>query len=200
MASSKTIILIRHGQAESNLLGGQLWLRDPSLTPLGRQQCEQLVEALAGLDVDHILVSPLLRALQTCDIVNTRNCSVTVMPELQETSANPSDTPDPDNQLVYDKYAWSVDGSSWYSKTDLYAADYQRLVERAGIVRTKIAGLTGTIVVVTHGAFIRILLGKTPNMAESKMPGYYYNNCEARRYNSEWSRDEVIHPGKTSLL
>ncbi len=57
------IVLIRHGQPQ--------WVRDglsvvdPPLTDLGRQQAEQVGEALAGEHFDHVIVSPLRRARET---------------------------------------------------------------------------------------------------------------------------------------
>jgi probable phosphoglycerate mutase len=57
------LVLIRHGQPE--------WVRDglnvvdPPLTALGERQAAALVDALDGLELDEILVSPLLRARQT---------------------------------------------------------------------------------------------------------------------------------------
>ncbi|MEM9034396.1 MAG: histidine phosphatase family protein [Actinomycetota bacterium] len=58
------LLLIRHGQPE--------WVRDgrnvddPRLTALGEEQARRAAKAVAGLEVDRLLVSPLLRAQQTC--------------------------------------------------------------------------------------------------------------------------------------
>jgi probable phosphoglycerate mutase len=57
------LLLIRHGEPE--------WVRDglnivdPPLTALGQQQALALAEAMAGEQLDEVLVSPLLRARQT---------------------------------------------------------------------------------------------------------------------------------------
>jgi 2,3-bisphosphoglycerate-dependent phosphoglycerate mutase len=57
------LLLIRHGEPE--------WVRDglnivdPPLTELGHQQALALAEAMAGEQLDEVLVSPLLRARQT---------------------------------------------------------------------------------------------------------------------------------------
>lgn len=59
------LVLVRHGQPE--------WVRDgrnvddPRLTELGRTQAERAGVALAELDVDRLLVSPLVRAQQTAE-------------------------------------------------------------------------------------------------------------------------------------
>ena len=65
-----TLILTRHGQAASAdiMLGGQL---DVPLTPDGRHEAEALARRLAGVRIDRILSSPLLRAIETAQTVAT---------------------------------------------------------------------------------------------------------------------------------
>jgi broad specificity phosphatase PhoE len=65
-----TLILTRHGQAASAdvMLGGQL---DVPLTPQGRHEAETLARRLAGVRIDRIISSPLLRAIETAQTVAT---------------------------------------------------------------------------------------------------------------------------------
>src|ERR1035437_10018595 len=65
-----TLILTRHGQAASAdvMLGGQL---DVPLTPTGRHEAEALARRLAGVRIDRIVSSPLLRALETAQTLAT---------------------------------------------------------------------------------------------------------------------------------
>jgi broad specificity phosphatase PhoE len=65
-----TLILTRHGQAASAdiMLGGQL---DVPLTPNGRHEAEALARRLAGVRIDRIVSSPMLRALETAQTVAT---------------------------------------------------------------------------------------------------------------------------------
>ena len=63
-----TLIMTRHGLtlAGNVLLGGQL---DVPLAPAGRAQAESLRDRLAGVRIDRIVASPMLRALETAQIV-----------------------------------------------------------------------------------------------------------------------------------
>jgi broad specificity phosphatase PhoE len=63
-----TLILTRHGltPAGNVLLGGQL---DVPLAPQGRAQAESLRNRLAGVRIDRIVASPMLRALETAQVV-----------------------------------------------------------------------------------------------------------------------------------
>jgi broad specificity phosphatase PhoE len=65
-----TLILTRHGQAAPGdvMLGGQL---DISLTPNGRQEAEALARRLAGVRIDRIISSPMLRAIETAQMIAT---------------------------------------------------------------------------------------------------------------------------------
>jgi broad specificity phosphatase PhoE len=65
-----TLILTRHGQAASAdiMLGGQL---DVPLTPQGRHEAEALAWRLAGVRIDRIISSPMLRALETAQTIAT---------------------------------------------------------------------------------------------------------------------------------
>jgi len=65
------LILTRHGlttAGESAVLGGQL---DVVLAPEGRAQAEALARRLTGVRIDRIISSPMLRALETAQIVAT---------------------------------------------------------------------------------------------------------------------------------
>jgi probable phosphoglycerate mutase len=65
-----TLILTRHGQAAAGdiMLGGQL---DVPLTPEGRQEAEALAHRLAGVRIDRIIASPMLRAIETAQTIAT---------------------------------------------------------------------------------------------------------------------------------
>ena len=65
-----TLILTRHGQATADdlMLGGQL---DLPLTADGRAEAEALARRLAGVRIDRIISSPMLRALETAQTIAT---------------------------------------------------------------------------------------------------------------------------------
>lgn len=66
------LYLLRHGATEANLahpprLQGRC--QDPPLAPVGVQQAEAIRDQLAGRNLHHCFTSPLLRAVQTAQIV-----------------------------------------------------------------------------------------------------------------------------------
>lgn len=58
------LLLTRHGTAAPDdvFLGGKV---DPPLTPKGRREAEHLAGRLAGIRLDRIVASPMIRALET---------------------------------------------------------------------------------------------------------------------------------------
>ena len=60
--------LARHGETPWSLTGQHTGLTDLPLTAAGEAAARALGERLAGVQVDHVLTSPLVRAKRTCDI------------------------------------------------------------------------------------------------------------------------------------
>ena len=60
--------LVRHGETEWSLSGKHTSRTDVSLTEHGRQRAVELREYLAGRKFDRVMVSPMVRARETCAI------------------------------------------------------------------------------------------------------------------------------------
>ena len=84
----KTIILVRHGESQTNLekiFTGQL---DAPLTERGRTQAERMAQYLDQYKVDKIYASSLQRAVQTAQAICARqNCPIEPVEALREMNA-----------------------------------------------------------------------------------------------------------------
>lgn len=60
--------LIRHGETAWSITGQHTGLTDLALTPHGEQQSRGLGSRLQSIGITRVLVSPRLRARQTCDL------------------------------------------------------------------------------------------------------------------------------------
>ena len=67
MNSESKIIIVRHGQSTSNVLGHTTGWHDAELSELGMQQAELLAQALKDEKIDFIISSDLKRAKQTTE-------------------------------------------------------------------------------------------------------------------------------------
>ena len=81
----KTVIMVRHGQSETNVrkvFTGQI---DAPLTDVGREQACMMAAYLDKYKVDKIYASSLSRAMETAQaIADRQNCSVEKRDELME--------------------------------------------------------------------------------------------------------------------
>ena len=73
MYSSNTYYLVRHGEAENNVLGvlNATPRGEYALTEKGRKQIETLATALNDEVIDFIVASPIRRAAETAEILQT---------------------------------------------------------------------------------------------------------------------------------
>jgi broad specificity phosphatase PhoE len=86
-SSSKTLFLIRHGQSIANRdYDESIAYRDAGLTEQGIAQAKALHKELQELELDLVVVSPLTRALQTCQYALPPSYSgpILVLPEIAE--------------------------------------------------------------------------------------------------------------------
>ncbi|CAF1383529.1 unnamed protein product [Rotaria sordida] len=84
---TKTLYLIRHGQSLANRdLAETIEYQDAGLTDQGITQARGLQQHLETLDLELVVVSPLTRALQTCDSALPASYSgvVIVHPKIHE--------------------------------------------------------------------------------------------------------------------
>jgi len=78
------LFLVRHGQSIGNVTQGQD-MPDSELTGLGRYQAEKVAEYLMPRNINRIISSPLLRAVQTArPLANALSLPIEVWKELYE--------------------------------------------------------------------------------------------------------------------
>jgi broad specificity phosphatase PhoE len=206
-----TIHCVRHAQGFHNLGGGDYTLPDPSLTPLGKQQCESLRAALfpKQANISLIMASPLCRTLNTASLVfgdalasSEKDAGkILAVPDAQEISDDLCDTgSDPDVlQYIAVENAWPVDLSlvqdGWNDKSPggrfsprdkavRARAHSVRLLLRQKIRELLAMGIKSPeVVLVTHGGFLHYL---TDDWEDSDTyAGTGWRNCETRSYRFE---------------
>jgi broad specificity phosphatase PhoE len=79
------LYIIRHGESLGNIMPGKD-MPDSPLTDLGKSQAEKVIHALKEVqDIEHIISSPLLRALQTAQpYARELNTPITVWKDICE--------------------------------------------------------------------------------------------------------------------
>lgn len=160
------MILIRHGQSHFNVVYGETrqdpGIRDPGLTPLGREQARAAAEKLAAHGISRLVSSPYRRALETAEIIGRAvDLPVTVDVLVRERRAFICDIGTQRSSLCQqwphldfaqlDEDWWPVDEESEH-----------KLLLRCHAFRTRMAGCHdwGETAIVSHWGFIRGLTGQ----------------------------------------
>ena len=153
------LILVRHGQTESNVLGLlDAAMPGPPLNDLGRQQAAALPQRLADERIERIVVSPLARTVETAQpLLEATGLTAVTDVRLREVQAGDLEgLHDHDSVMVYLRtvFAWAdgdlsarvpgspEDGHDFFARVDAAVAE-------------AVDGVTGAVVCVSHGATVR---------------------------------------------
>jgi len=144
------IVVVRHGETEWSLAGKHTSSTDLSLTDEGRHRAALLRGVLADRSFSLVLVSPLRRALETCELAGFRDAAV-ITDDLREWNYGEYEgmtTPeirerDPDWNL------WR-DGCPGGERPE----EVGRRVDR---VLSELRGVEGDAIAFAHGHILRVL-------------------------------------------
>ncbi|KAJ2975270.1 hypothetical protein NUW58_g8407 [Xylaria curta] len=175
------IDVIRHAESIHNITRN-VSLRDPNLTSEGESQAFQLGCSYAYMRrISHIVASPMTRTIRTAIIafeeILAEGKRVILLPELQETGANPSNTGQPPEDLeeTFQPYVdISVLDNKWFHKVpgSKYLPDVALVEARARQARIFLRELAqygpddAHIVVVSHGGFLHFLTEDYSGLSE----------------------------------
>lgn len=76
-STDRYLVLLRHGETEWTISRQHTGRTDISLTEAGRQEARAAGERLAGMAFDHVVTSPLGRAVETCELAGFGEGAVT---------------------------------------------------------------------------------------------------------------------------
>jgi alpha-ribazole phosphatase len=160
------LILVRHGETESNRNGTYLGWTDADLNEAGLRQAELLRSKLADEPVSGFFCSPLKRAAKTAEIINREhNLDIVYKDNLKERSFG-----------IWDNLTWEEISGKYPSEYELWKGDWagyrmengESAVQVYGRVTAFVDELTalsnhGVFLIVTHlgciSAILAYLLG-----------------------------------------
>ncbi len=169
------VVLIRHGETAWSITEQHTGVTDLALTPLGEVQSVRLASRLRSMDVTRVLVSPRLRALQTCDLAGM-GVGSEIEPDLAEW-----DYGDFEGRRTIDihrhKPGWSIwrDGCPGGESPSDIGVRADRLIARLVTIK-------GVVAVFSHAQFGAALAARWINLAV----------IEGRHF--------TLHPASVSLL
>ncbi|WP_299375979.1 histidine phosphatase family protein [uncultured Kiloniella sp.] len=176
------VYLIRHGQSEFNAVardGIDPLIYDAPLTSLGQSQADRAREKIADLDIQHVICSPLTRAVQTALRIFKDTVPITVEAGHREMVCNSCDVGRRPDILSRDFPNLSFDhlDDHWWHKgrenehgvphepEDIFNKRIEDFVTR--LETTKIAPFaTRPLAIVGHGLFFQGLIGRLMDNCE----------------------------------
>jgi len=187
------MILVRHGQSEFNVHYAKTrqdpGIRDPMITPLGREQAVAAAAVVAPLGVRRIVASPYRRTLETAEVLaEALALEIEVNPVVAERAVSTAEIGTPRSHLVtrWRQIDFSILPETWWPE----AEEDHHVETRARLFRDEAIGMEDWrhVLVVTHWGFIRALTGH-------QMP-----NCGVVRfdpYEAHPGGGVVVHPQET---
>ena len=182
--TSKTLYLIRHGQSLANRdYDESIAYRDAGLTEQGMAQARALQKELEQLQLELAVVSPLTRALQTCQNALPPSYAgpVLVLPDITEVCSSYYSCGQP-RKVVQpkfpDRFDWShvpMDEPWWWrydkkpgSESNAYQSERMERFRQFILTRPE-----QRIAVFSHGDYLwEFLEGKRPYLANCQVTAY----------------------------
>lgn len=172
------LYVTRHGQTQYNIETRICGRSNVRLTDKGIQQAQMLAESMAGSDVDIILVSPLIRAKTTADIV-AQKLQVPVVV---------------DERLAERDYG-AIDGTyegtpgfmeNWVQFGYIYpeGESLLRVVQRVYnfLDDIKVTYKDKTVMVISHGGVCRVINSYFKSLTNENFFEFNLDNCKVLEY------------------
>jgi len=153
MSGRDDVYLVRHGETAWSITGQHTGRTDLALTSRGEEEARALGPRLKGLRFDHVLSSPLRRALRTCELAGFAGLA-TLDRELVEW-----DYGDYEGRTLAEIHrerpAWELfrDGCPG-------GESVLQITERADRVVSRLRALAGNILIFSSGHVLRVLAAR----------------------------------------
>ncbi len=149
------LILCRHGETSWSLSGQHTGLTDLPLSDIGVVQATRLKGVLAELAVDHVFVSPLLRAKQTCALAGFEARAI-IAPEAAEWDYGEYEG------LTHAQISAKTPSWDLFTQGTPHGESAQQVAKRADQL---IKRCQGKVLIFSHGHFLRMLAARWLRMA-----------------------------------
>jgi len=166
-----TILVVRHGETEGNA-ARVLQRPDVPLNARGLDQADRLAHRLLGHGFVHILCSDLLRARMTAEPLATRSgITIEESPLLQE--RNFGDV----RGTAYAALAEDPFGPDYAPPNgEDWATFHARVADAFALIIERRRGVSGTLVVMTHGLVCRALVERHARVPDGVVAPERYHN------------------------
>lgn len=170
------VILIRHGETFANAEFRLQGASDGPLTVFGEQQIEHLGRHLDSFQIDHVVSSDLRRAVLTAEAIATHhNIMVEQTPLVREWDCGVWDG---QTAEVYLDMLAKLDKpiSEFHPEGGETLKDVRKRADEF-LAQVLTDHMGETVVVCSHGDFIRMLVGSMLNLSIDQASQFFFNNA-----------------------
>jgi broad specificity phosphatase PhoE len=187
--STQRVFLIRHGETEWTLTGQHTSITDIPLTDSGRQVARRLAVVLAKVSFAAVLVSPLSRARQTCELAGFAGCAE-VDGDLMEWNYGDYEG------LTSKEIQAQVSGWVLFQDGCPRGESPEQVGVRVDRVITRVRAVEGNVALFAHGHLFRVLGARWIGLpvaagrhflldtASVSVLGYYQGTAAVKRWNA----------------
>lgn len=178
------LIIVRHGETDSNKLGTYLGWTDRELNAEGLRQAEKARERLKSEKIDRIIASPLGRAAKTAEVINqSHGLEIVYDEDLKEKNFGVWD------DLTYAEITqkYPAEHEMWLKDQLNYCVEggestlesYQRITRFTDRLLSRYS--EGTVLIVTHLGSIRKMVAYLLGMGIEGFWRFKFDNCSITR-------------------
>lgn len=192
----KHLYVVRHGETEWNVARRMQGRLDSPLTDLGREQATvngQVIKAQGG--VDHILVSPSGRTIETAYLINSHTqCEITEFEELMERDCGEWSGLTTDEVEARDAAAWQARLDNPYHFKPPGGESMKDMLDRVKDVLEELySAEVDDLLMVTHGVMSRLILQFYLNLEDDHAASLMHPNNLVYRLTFNPQRVETEH-------
>ncbi len=178
------LLVVRHGETESNVLGRYCGSQDVPLNETGILQAEAAVDLIRGRGVDVIICSPLVRARQTAEILVPADSEISIWDEFRERCMGVYEGLTRDQIQAQYPELWQQDALRQLDSAPPGAETMREVRERVetGLRRIISTYPEQTVLLVTHGYVSREIHRFFNRLSDEEMHAYSLGNCAIATY------------------
>lgn len=170
------VYIVRHGETSYNAL--KLYnSKEEDLNEVGISQAEQLKDKIKEIDFDIIISSPLIRTINTTNIINSNNKKVIIDDRIEE--RNPGNlSGQPLSTTNRDEY-WNYNTIIQYGTSENIKSFFKRVYNFLDELKTK---NYKTVLVVAHSGVSKAFSAYFEGINDGMFLNRGLKNCEIKEY------------------
>jgi len=201
--NKKLIYLIRHGQTDFNKMGiVQGCGVDSVLNEEGQHQAAAFYAAYRHIPFDLVVTSSLIRTQQTAFAFLSQKIKHQIIPEFNEINWGTleGEKPNEENKKAFYQMLQTWENGNYHAAINGGESPYQVQQRMKKGIASLQQSQAQTVLIVSHGRAMRVLLCTLLNLPLSKMESFPHNNTSLYLLSQENGKTSLVKSNSTEHL